>query len=644
MITIVGMSSIDIDLIIGGPQGGGIDSAAQIVLRAFSIAGYEAYGLREYHSNIKGRHSYFHVRAKETPVGSLRYPVDLLVCLDYESPFVHMEDVSDKTTILYDQDLINTKIEQVLTMEPETKKHIIEKLKNAGFETTLSGAVKYMESKGGKPYPVSFRNLVVEALGPNKPPARYANTLGASIAMALTGLPSEFTSSGIQSVFGKKQEVIEDNERIVSVGYSYVKAHDSTHVKDIPVRKPRERYVLTGNEAIAIGKVIGGLKVQTYYPITPAADESFFLEGHDYFEEDTGEEMDAENKLLKDSGVVIVQAEDEIAAVTMAISGAMTGARAATGTSGPGFSLMAEAIGYAGINEVPLVVTLYQRGGPSTGLPTRNSQADLMFAINAGHGEFVKIVYSSGDVTEAMEDAVRVFNYAEKFQVPVIHILDKNLANSFYLVDGIDYSKVKIERWKRANKGDEVKRFRLTEDGISPMAFLGKNIIWLTGDEHSELGHITEDPVTRDVMMTKRMAKANIILEGIPEEEQVEMMGDADADVTLLSWGSNKSVILSVFEKLKQEGIRANLVYVKLMNPFPSDLVTKYLSGAKMLIDLENNYTGQLASLVKQYCGIEIKNFILKYNGRHTTDDEVYEGIKKIIEKEENRVVMVRGA
>ena len=324
------MPLVDIDLIIGGPQGGGIDSAAQIVIRAFSIAGYEAFGIREYYSNIKGRHSYFHVRVKETPVRSLRYPVDLLVCLDAESPFVHMGDVSDKTIVLYDEDLMNTKIEQVLTMESETKKHVLDKLKEGGFGTTIAGTIDFMKKRGAIPYPVSFRNLVVGALGPNKPPARYANTLGASLAMALMGLPAEFTSRGIESVFGKKKEVLEDNEKIVKSGYEFVKSHNNLNIKELPVREAKERYILTGNEAIGIGKVIGGLKLQTYYPITPAADESFFLEGHDYFEPVMGEEIDKENEVLKNTGIVVVQAEDEIAAIAMAISGAMTGTRTAT--------------------------------------------------------------------------------------------------------------------------------------------------------------------------------------------------------------------------------------------------------------------------------------------------------------------------
>lgn len=636
------MSEVDIDLIIGGPQGGGIDSAAQIIIRSFSIAGYEAFGIREYHSNIKGRHSYFHVRVKDTEVRSLRYPVDFLACLDAETPLVHMFDVTKNTMVLFDEDVKNTKLTQVITLEPETRKHIEEKLQKEELELTVNGSLEYMKRNGAILVPVPFRSLVNEALGPGKPPARYANTLAASISMAMMGLDSEFTISGIMSVFGKKKEALEDNEKIVNIAYDYInKKNGDLKIKKLGPRTVRERYILTGNEAIAIGKVIGGLKLQTYYPITPAADESFFLEGHDYFDEF----INSENETLRKSGVVIVQAEDEISAIAMAISGAMTGARTATGTAGPGFSLMAEAIGFAGINEVPVVITLYQRGGPSTGLPTRNSQADLSFAVNAGHGEFPRIVLSSGDVQEGIEDAVKAFNYAEMFQMPVIHILDKNFANSFYVIDGINYDRLKIKRWKLPESQEtEIERFKFSDDGISPMGFFGKNIIWLTGDEHNELGHITEDPETRDAMMEKRMKKLETAKKIIPLEDQAILYGEENADVTIVSWGSNKGIILDVMEKLKKEGIKVNFLYIKMMVPFPTEFVTKVLKNSKMIIDVENNYTGQLARLIKENCIINIEKYLLKYNGRHPTEDEIYQGIKNLIEGKTNRVVMTNGA
>ncbi len=633
------MSKTDIDLIIGGPQGGGIDSAAQVVIRSFTIAGFESYGLREYHSNIKGRHSYFHVRIKEEPVRSLRYPIDMLVCLDGETPFVHMDDVTEGSIIVYDSDFENTKLEQVVTMEPETQKHLREKFQSLKVEPVVKNLMEYQKSRGVKVVPVSFRKLITDTLGQNKPPARYSNTLGASISMAMLGLPADITKSGIASVFGRKKEVVEDNEKIVDAAYKYV---DSLGIKvnKLNVREYRERFMVTGNEAVGIGKVLGGLKFQTYYPITPAADESFFLEGHDYFEE----AIENQNEQLRKTGVVIVQAEDEISAIAMAISGAMTGARTATATSGPGFSLMAEALGYAGINEIPVVLTLYQRGGPSTGLPTRNSQADLLFALNAGHGDFPRIVISSGDAEEAIFDAVKAFNYAERYQMPVIHIMDKVLANSFYVIDKVDSSKIKIQRWiLPTSDTDEYLRFKFTETGISPMGFFGKQIFWLTGDEHNELGHITEDPETRDAMMEKRMKKLEIASKEIPLEDKLLVFGDKGAEIAIVSWGSNKGPILDAMEKLKAEGIKTRFVYLRLFSPFPSKEVAEALKGAKIIIDIENNYSAQAALVIKEYTGINVNKFILKYNGRHVTEDEVYKSIKEVLNGKD-KVVMTSGA
>ncbi|EQD60768.1 pyruvate flavodoxin/ferredoxin oxidoreductase domain-containing protein, partial [mine drainage metagenome] len=226
---------------------------------------------------------------------------------------------------------------------------------------------------------------------------------------------------------------------------------------------------MTGNDGSAIGKVIGGLRFQTYYPITPASDESSTLEEHEDIKW-----IDGENSNLITGGVTVVQAEDEISAVNMASGAAMTGTRSATATSGPGFSLMAEAISFAGMDEIPLVVTLYQRGGPSTGLPTRNGQSDLLFALHTGHGEFPRMVISSGDVQECIADSIRALNYAQKYQLPVIHLIDKNLANTTELLDAPDIQSLKIEGPVKSDGKDTFSRFTLeTKDGISPIGYFG---------------------------------------------------------------------------------------------------------------------------------------------------------------------------
>src|SRR5919108_4900528 len=280
----------------------------------------------------------------------------------------------------------------------------------------------------------------------------------------------------------------------------------------------------------------------------------------------------------EEGSVLVVQTEDELAAVTMASGAALTGARSATATSGPGFSLMAEGLGWAGINEVPLVVTLYQRGSPSTGMPTRSEQGDLQFAIHAGHGEFPRIVLASGDIQEAFYDAAQAFNYAERYQMVVIHLLDKALASMTQTVPPFEVAALCIERGEiyaprnGAQSHGSYARFAPTESGVSPRALLGQpgGMHWLTGGEHTALGRVTEDPVVRERMMEKRARKLALAAREIPVEEKLHVYGDRGAAFTVVSWGSNKGGILETLERLAHDGIAARLVQVRIFLPFPT--------------------------------------------------------------------------
>ena len=303
-----------------------------------------------------------------------------------------------------------------------------------------------------------------------------------------------------------------------------------------------------------MGKVVGGCRVQTYYPITPAADESEYLEAHEILKTKTDQEA-----------IIVIQTEDEIAAVNSASGACLTGARAATSTSGPGFSLMAEGLGWAGNNEVPVVITYYQRGGPSTGQPTRHSQQDLRFAMHAAHGEFTRIILASGDIKECFYDAAEVFNLAEKYQVPVIHLLDKAMANCSQTYPVFNYGNVKVDRGlivgEKELEGKEYKRFRFTETGVSPRAFLGtKNAVqWCTGDEHNESGNINEEPFIRKQMMEKRMKKLDLIDKEVPMDLKVNFFGDKDSENIVVSWGSPKGAIIESLNQLKEEGLSLGL-------------------------------------------------------------------------------------
>jgi 2-oxoglutarate ferredoxin oxidoreductase subunit alpha len=453
--------------------------------------------------------------------------------------------------------------------------------------------------------------------------------------MAIIDFDSGVLVRAIQFIFRTKRKVADLNVQASAHTYNYSKAKFAGNnfgyrLKIRPV-DPRT-IIVQGNQSSALGKMVAGCRFQTYYPITPASDDSEFLEANEILD-------------LYDSGkkgsIVVIQTEDEIAAITMAIGGALTGVRTATATSGPGFSLMAEALGWAGINEVPVVISLYQRTGPSTGLPTRHEQGDLNFAINAGHGEFPRIVLASGDIEESFYDSIKVFNFADRYQMPVIHMLDKAIANSIMTCNKFNITKVAIDRGfmiNRATAEDKgvagnYLRFKLSNNPISPRAVLGTKdmVFWNSGDEHTEEGHITEDPEVRVQMMDKRMSKLDIALREIPDEDKAVAYGSGDDDKVIVSWGSTKGAILDAMDKLAAEGINVKFIQVRLMHPFPSELVRSMLKSTKTLIDIEMNYTGQLGSLVRQHTGLEAQYQIVKYNGRPMSLDEVYNAVKRII-------------
>ncbi len=627
--------NMDLSLTIGGPQGGGIDTSSNMINRAFAEAGYNVFGVREYHSNIKGRHSYNHLRIGVERPRSLRYPVDILVALDADTLYEHMDDVVSGSKVIYDKSFESSDLSQARLIMRDTSKRIKERLLGENLPLNVLGVLQHMKSRGVITMPVPFDDVVNRAISGGTP-TRYFNTLGSAITLSIAGLQVDFVKEAIKQVFSSKPKVVEDNIKVVEAAYKYSEENklSGSPLKAYPKKK---LLLLSGNDAAAIGKVMGGLRFQTYYPITPASDESTVLEEHE-----TLTFIENEKNSMEKAGVVIVQTEDEISAITMAMGAALTGTRSATATSGPGFSLMAEGISFAGMDEVPLVVTLYQRGGPSTGLPTRNGQSDLLFALNTGHGEFPRIVISSGDVEECIYDAMKALNYAQRYQMPVLHLIDKNLATTSDFVPEIDTKRVKIIPSLSVAENEDFLRYNLnTESGISKIGYLGKNIFWMTGDEHDELGHVTEDPEIRDRQMRKRFQKLETAAHEIPMEDRVEVFGDKDADITFVTWGSQKGPILDVIDDLKKEGKSANLLYLKMFEPFPSEFVKSFLSRSKLIIDVESNMLGQAAKVVKLETGIEIDNAILKYSGRHMTEDEILSSAKKIMNKKEKFVVEV---
>jgi len=469
------------------------------------------------------------------------------------------------------------------------------------------------------------------------------NVLTIGVSFGLLKYDRQLAEKAVKSTFAEKGKIADMNVLALNHAYDYAQENFQVPFKHSLEKTDinEERLFLTGNQAVAMGKVLGGCRVQTYYPITPAADESEYLEAHQIMKTRNGE----------DEAIIIIQTEDEIAAVNSASGAALTGARSATSTSGPGFSLMVEGLSWAGNNEVPLVITYYQRGAPATGLPTRHGQSDLRFAIHAGHGEFPRIVLASGDIQECFYDAAEVFNLAEKYQMPVIHLLDKAMANCSQTYPVFDYGKFKIERGELLREkdleGKEYKRFLITKNGVSPRVVLGtKNgVHWHTGDEHNEIGHISEERLNRRLMVEKRMKKLEFVAKETPIEDKLKVYGDANSENLVVSWGSPKGAIIEAIEMLKQEGFSLGFLQVRLIHPFPTEEVKRTIAGKKRVINVENNFSGQLGGIIKEQTGIAPNYQILKYTGRPMTTTEVYEALKAVLTgKAHEREVLMFGA
>ncbi|CUS79042.1 2-oxoglutarate ferredoxin oxidoreductase subunit alpha [Candidatus Kryptonium thompsonii] len=628
---------------IGGPQGSGVDSGANIFSRACAYGGLHVFGKREYHSNIKGEHSNYVVRVDSKPIRSHLDEIDFLVTFDPETLFRHVHKVVPGGVIIYDVNQEGITVDKIPTIDKQANRRIKSFLSENGVGYSVKDVIEYASRNGILTYGIPYVKLL-EGLAEELGDPRIArmdvmiNVMAVASSFALLQYDFAPIERAINYVFKAKEKVAKLNIEAAKYVYKYVLENfERTSYKLEPVSKSEDgRIIIQGYQASALGKIAGGCRFQSYYPITPASDESVYLEDNAVFE------IIGENGELEKGSIVVVQTEDEIAAIAMAIGAGLAGVRASTATSGPGFSLMAEGLGWAGMNEVPVVVTLYQRGGPSTGLPTRHSQEDLLFAVYAGHGEFPRIVYASGDVEEVFYDVAKVFNFAERYQTPVIHLIDKGMANSIMTVKKFDLSKVKIDRGELVETFVDgvYKRFKFTETGVSPRVKLGtENVVfWNTGDEHDELGHITEDHEVRTMMVDKRMKKLELALQEIDDEDKALFYGDDDADYVVLSWGSTKGVILDAMDMLKKDGYKLKFVQVKLLHPFPSDRVSELIGDARFLIDIEHNKTAQFGSIVKREILRDIDYYILKYNGRPMSLSEVYMALKLIFENKANKI------
>jgi len=398
---------------------------------------------------------------------------------------------------------------------------------------------------------------------------------------------------------------LELNLKAAKNGYELVK--EVIKLEDL---KQEPLPILTGNEAIGLGLIKAGLKSYIAYPMTPSSGLLHFLA-----------------EVSGDFSIKVIHPENEISVILLALGFSYTGERSAVGTSGGGFCLMTESLSLAGMAELPVVIVLGQRTGPSTGLPTYTAQADLLFALNAGHGEFVRLIVAPGDIQEAYLWAGISLNLAWKYQIPAIILSDKTLSEGVYSFDYKITDKIKEEKPLMWDKKTSYKRYLDTESGVSFLEFVPSKeaVIKVNSYEHDEFGITTEDPEITTNMVNKRLRKGLYLLKDIESYNPINIFGDKKSPVALICWGSNKGVVSEVASEL---GLRA--VQPVVLSPFPVDYFKAALEGVKKTIVIECNATSQLSRLLNS-CGFRIDQNILKYNGRPFSLEELKELLKKVI-------------
>ncbi len=565
---------------IGGEAGFGIMTAGAIFSKACTRGGLYAFGYAEYPSLIRGGHNTFQAAVSPEKIGCQLKSVDVLVALNKETAIIHKDELKPGAAVIYDPD--KTQISEL------------------GKKTVL--------------VPVPFSKIAIESGGLEL----MSNNVALGASVAVLDYDIELLLNVISEQFkGKGPEIIKKNTAAAKAGYEYVKKNFTKPFKArLQKTKSKPKILLTGNEAIGAGAISAGCKFYAGYPMTPTSGLLHFMAANE-----------------RKHGLIVKHSEDEISAINMIIGAAHAGARAMTATSGGGFCLMTEGLGLAGMTETPIVIAAGQRGGPATGLPTWTGQEDLKFILNASHGEFPRIVIAPGDAEELFYETMKAFNLAEKYQTPAIIVYDKQLAESHETVDVLNPKEVKIDLGKIAKENSAgYKRYEITSNGVSARAFPGQkgNIFLANSDEHDESGFSTENAKDRKAMMEKRMRKLKFIAR---EATKPKMHGAKNAEITLIGWGSTKGAMLEALKMLEERKIKVNYLQLITISPFPSEEILKHLSSKKPKLIIENNITGQLASVIRENTGVEIKHKLLKYDGRPFYAEEIVQEAMKVLKK-----------
>lgn len=567
---------------IGGAAGDGGASTADNLSLTCTRQGLHVYVYTSYQSLIRGGHSWIRIRISNKAVSNVGDQVSAMIALNQDSMDRHLQELKSGGICVYNGDKI----------KPGKAPEGVQLCPLPVFELAGKDALPIMQ-----------------------------NTVALGALTGLLGLEFSSLSSVFEHTFKKKPQVVKANVEGAKAGYDFaVKTYKKIAN---PLGKTGNKLAfIHGNNMLALGAANAGCKVYCAYPMSPASGILHWMGAHG-----------------KDLGICVRQVEDEIGVANMTIGAGQMGVRAMCATSGGGFALMTEAIGMASIMEIPVVMINVMRGGPSTGLPTKQEQGDLNQAIGASQGDFQRVIIAPTSMADCYTTMEEAFNYAEKFQMPVLVLSDLLMSEGHMTLETSFLDReFKIDRGEMIFEDDgkpkNYLRYKDTPSGVSPRAIPGlTNHLYVSAtDEHDEDGvtisDVYTDPVIRKKVVDKRERKMQGVLAALPKPK---LEGPSDADTTIVTYGSCWGVVNEAVERLNKEGIKCNHLSVKYLVPFQEKEITELLKGKKNIIVVEMNKSGQFARHLRAETGITATGNVRKYDGEPYEPKHVVAGIKDVL-------------
>ncbi|MBN2332277.1 MAG: 2-oxoacid:acceptor oxidoreductase subunit alpha [Deltaproteobacteria bacterium] len=560
-----------ITITIGGEAGQGLVTVGQLLAKSLVRSGYYIVVTQSYMSRVRGGHNTYSIRISDRPIEAPRETINLLVALTEETIAVHRHEVAAAGVMVADQQFVA-----------------------AADDSRLIG--------------VPFAELAA---------SKYENIAALGVVASLLGLDEQRVGTALESFFGKqKAAVTTANREVLAKAWRWAGRHRAPDCRLPPVQSPAGRLMINGNEAIALGALSAGLKFCAYYPMTPATSICINLIAR----------ADA-------MGVLVEQAEDEIAAVNMAVGASFAGAPAMVATSGGGFALMEEGVSLAAMTETPLVIAVAMRPGPATGLPTRTAQEDLNLVLYAGHGEFPRAVFAPGSVEECFFLTRQAYAMAEQSQGPIFLLTDQFLADSYRSVTPFPVAELEsvAPLLERPPAGKDYKRYQLMVSGVSPRLAPGMTdcLVVADSDAHTEDGHLTEDLTAAREQADKRARKMSVLREQVVAPEYA---GPSQPKVLLVCWGSSKAAVFEVVEMMNHAGETWAALAFSQVWPLVPEQFCHWLQEAGEVISVEGNAEGQFGRLIQQEAGLTIDRHLGRYDGLPITPDFIIRQFDKLQE------------